>query len=269
MTLPQELLVSTLLRARVQDHHGVDHGTGHQVWMHPPAHRVLGWASCPTSFGTARSVWRLNQLGRLQGNLAVVSGTPSQTEQSTLDLLPTLMGAHLYSQGSLAMGRLVDAVVNLKTGAIGHYLVARNDPRLPGTSRWRLEPTIIVDQQPGQVVVAVDTLDDLPLARAGLGSKAVQTSQHWRGRFQETTAQVGQQLEDWLQNAPWPQSHHGDIPPPRRQGQRDIPGEHNSPAGAGGSEWEVWDAWEHPPHRQPSSPHQDREMEEPDQKPWL
>ena len=70
--------------------------------------RVLGWASRPTSFGPTRSVWRLNQLRHLQGDVAVVSQTPARTRQSTLDLLPTIMGAHLYGHGGLALGRVVD-----------------------------------------------------------------------------------------------------------------------------------------------------------------
>ena len=265
MALPQELVVSTLLRARVQDDQGADHGVGHQVWMHPPTHRVLGWASRPTSFGPTRSVWRLNQLRHLQGDMAVVSETPSRTQQSTLDLLPTLMGAHLYSHDGLVLGQVVDAVVSLKTGAIGHYLVARSDPRLPGASRWRLQPNTILDQQPGRVVAAVGALDDLPLARAGLRTQALQTGQRWRERFQDTTVQAGRQLEDWLHNhAPLPRDHGGQG---ARGRQGDMPPA-DSPDGDRRPEREVWDAWEHPPHRRPS-PHQDRKIHEPDQEPWL
>ena len=249
MALPQELLVSKLLRAKVQDDQGVDHGVGHQVWMHPPAHRVLGWASRPTSFGPTRSVWRLNQLHHLQGDVAVVRDSPARTQQSTLDLLPTLMGAHLYSRDGLPLGRVVDAVVAPKTGAIGHYRVARSDPRLPGTSRWRLQANMILDQQPGRVVAAVVSLDDLPLVQAGLRTQALQTGQRWREQLQETTIQAGRHLEDWLQG----------------QGDRPHVG---SPDGDGGPEQEVWDAWEHPPHRRPS-PHQDSGMNDPEQEPWL
>lgn len=267
MALPQELLVSTLLRARVRDDQGADHGVGHQVWMHPPAHRVLGWASRPTSFGPTRFVWRLNQLRHLQGDVAVVGETPAQTQQSTLDLLPTIMGAHLYSHDGLALGRVVDAVVTLKSGAIGHYWVARSDPRLPGTSRWRLPPNAVLDQQPGRVVAAVGTLDDLPLVRAGLRTQALQTGQRWRERLQETTVQAGRQLEDWLHNAPLPQDHGDQGPRRRRQRQGDVP-HADAPGGDREPEREVWDAWEHPPHRQPSS-HQDREIHDPDQEPWL
>lgn len=267
MVLPQALLVSKLLRARVQDHQGADHGVGHQVWMHPPAHRILGWASRPTSFGPTRSVWRLNQLRHLQGDVAVVSDTPARTQQSTLDLLPTIMGAHLYSHGGLALGRVVDAVVAPQTGAIGHYLVARDDPRLPGASRWQLQPNTILDQQPGRVVAAVGSLDDLPLVRAGLRTQALQTGQRWRERLQETTVQAGRHLEDLLQNGPLSQDHL-DQNPRGRQRQGEMPRSTGSPGGDRGPGQEVWDAWEHPPYRQSSS-RRDSGIHNPDEEPWL
>ena len=268
MALPQELLVSTLLRARIQDDQGADQGVGHQVWMHPPAHRVLGWASRSTSFGPTRFVWRLNQLRHLQGDVAVVNETPARTQQSTLDLLPTIMGAHLYSQDGLVLGCVADAVLTLQTGAVAHYLVARSDPRLPGASRWQLQPNAVLDQQPGRVVAAVGALDDLPLARAGLRTQALQTGQRWRERLQETTVQAGRQLEDWLHNAPLPQNHGNRGSLRRRQRQRgDLPhGE--SPGGDQGPGQEVWDAWEHPPHRRPPS-RQDNGAHDPHQEPWL
>ena len=268
MALPQELLVSTLLKARVQDHQGGDHGVGHQVWMHPPTHRVLGWASRPTSFGPTRFVWRLNQLRHLQGDVAVVNETPARTQQSTLDLLPTIMGAHLYSHDGLVLGCVVDAVVMLQTGAVDNYLVARSDPRLPGTSRWQLEPNAILDQQPGRVVAAVDALDDLLLMRAGLRTQALQTSQRWRERLQETTVQASRQLEDWLHNAPLPQKHGNQGPRRRQQRQQGNVPHGESSCSDQGPGREVWDAWEHPPHRQPSS-HQTNEAHGPDQEPWL
>jgi hypothetical protein len=58
--------------------------------------------------------------------------------------------------------------VELRSGRILHYLVARSDPRLPGSSRWRLSPDRIVDQQPGRVFTALRGLDDLPVARASV-----------------------------------------------------------------------------------------------------
>ena len=58
MTLPQKLLLSDLLRHRVRCDLGIDHGSGVTPWMHPPIHRLLGWATKPSSLRLARDVWR-------------------------------------------------------------------------------------------------------------------------------------------------------------------------------------------------------------------
>ena len=45
MSLPEQLLLSDLLRRRVRCDQGLDHGAGALAWMHPPVHRLLGWIS--------------------------------------------------------------------------------------------------------------------------------------------------------------------------------------------------------------------------------
>lgn len=284
MHLPRQVLVSDLLRARVRDEHAADFGVGHQVWMHPPTHRVLGWASRPVSFGAARYVWRLNQLHQLHHNLAVVCGEPAATEQATLDLLPQLLGARLHGHHALPLGLVADAAIDTGSGAIQHYLVARSDPRLPGTSRWLLLPGRIVDQQPGRVEVAIDHLSDLPIARASIREQLLQAGHGWRDGLQQRTSRVGRQLEQWnpvettaetlhnvdvgaigeqigsrwnrLQNrfrsAPLP----ADPPRSDRSGRR--------PGAADPSDAEAWDHWDHPPHRQRTNHDQPMDAE-----PWL
>ena len=180
MPLPRQILISELLRSRLRDELGQDLGVGHQVWMHPPCHRLLGWSSRPSAFGPRRSVWRLDQLVDWLDGQVEVEGEPADTEQPTLDLLPTLMEATLLGQQQQPLGRLVDAVVDVQSGSINHYLVARSDPRLPGSSRWRLEPDRLLDQQPGQVQAALQELDDLPLDRASIRQQMVRRSRQIR-----------------------------------------------------------------------------------------
>lgn len=62
MALPEQLLLSDLLRRRVRCEQGLEHGAGAVAWMHPPVHRLLGWISKPSAFGDRREAWRLNQL---------------------------------------------------------------------------------------------------------------------------------------------------------------------------------------------------------------
>ena len=199
MALSREILISELLRARLRDPLGQDLGVGHQVWMHPPCHRLLGWSSRPASFGPQRLIWRLDQLLELNEGEAVVEGEPCDTDQSTLELLPTLLEANLHGQGDRVLGRLVDGVVDTDTGRIEHYLVARSDPRLPGTSRWRLEPDRLFDQQPGRVHAALQELDDLPLDRASIRQQMLRRSRQLRDQVPESLDGFEDRLRSWGQ----------------------------------------------------------------------
>ncbi len=221
MALPEHLLLSDLLRLRVRCDQGLDRGAGQQGWMHPPVHRLLGWVSQPAGLGSRRLVWRLDQLRGLGEQEALVQGDPAETDQDTLACLPTLLEAVLVNRAAEPIGTLVDLALELRTGRILHYLVARSDPRLPGSSRWRLSPDRIADQQPGQVVTAAVGLDDLPLAKASLRQEFLQRSRRWREQVGQETArlrdqfqQVGDRFEDrlegWLEEPPWEENPRGD-----------------------------------------------------------
>ncbi|WP_254988352.1 RNA methyltransferase [Cyanobium sp. ATX 6E8] len=203
MALPEQLLLSELLRRRVRCDQGLDHGAGLQVWMHPPVHRVLGWVSKPSAFGARRLVWRLNQLRGLTDLEVLVQGEPAETDQDVVERLPNLIEAVVLDRRQQPIGSLADAAIELRTGRIRHYLVSRSDPRLPGSSRWRLSLDRLVDQQPGQVFTALESLDDLPLARASVRQEFLRRSRRWRDQMQEAGSRVEERLEGWLEEPPW------------------------------------------------------------------
>ncbi len=214
MALPEQLLLSDLLRRRVRCDRGLDHGTGQMAWMHPPVHRLLGWVSKPSALQQRRLVWRLDQLRGLSETEAFVKGEPAPSDAVTVQRLPTLLQAQLLGAEGQLLGTVADAAVALRSGRIAHYLVARSDPRLPGTSRWRLSPERIVDQKPGRVFTALTALDDLPLARASLRQDWLRRSRRWRDqmeretsrlreRFHEAGGVLEDRLEGWLEEPPW------------------------------------------------------------------
>ncbi len=220
MTLPEQLLLSDLLARRVRCDQGTDHGAGFLGWMHPPVHRLLGWVSRPSAFGQRRQVWRLNQLKGLSEQEAFVKGSPADTDPATLERLPTLFDAALIGVDGQNLGHVADAAVELRSGRILHYLVSRSDPRLPGSSRWRLSPDRIVDQQSGRVVTALRELDELPLARASVRQEFLRRSRRLRDQFGQETSrlrdqfqQVGDRVEDklegWLEEPPWEGGQRG------------------------------------------------------------
>ncbi len=214
MALPEQLLLSDLLRLRVRCDQGLDHGPGLVGWMHPPVHRLLGWASRPSAFRPQRQVWRLDQLRGLSDSEAFVKGEPAAADAALLDQLPTLIQASLLGAGGRPLGTVADAAVELSSGRILHYLIARSDPRLPGSSRWRLAPDRILDQRSGVVETTLEGLDDLPLARASVRQELLRRSRRWREQMSEETSRLREQfevvggrleerVEGWLEEPPW------------------------------------------------------------------
>ncbi|MBM5819578.1 MAG: RNA methyltransferase, partial [Cyanobacteria bacterium K_DeepCast_150m_m2_101] len=98
MSLPEQLLLSDLLRRHVRCDQGIDHGAGAMAWMHPPVHRLLGWISKPSAFGDRRQAWRLDQLRGLSELEALVKGPGADTDLPTVDRLPTLIEAVLLDR---------------------------------------------------------------------------------------------------------------------------------------------------------------------------
>ena len=212
MSLPKQLLLSDLLQHTVRCDLGLDHGPGVMAWMHPPVHRLLGWVSRPSALRMSREVWRLDQCCGLTDDQVFVRGEPAVTDPTLLDRLPTLLNADLVDRHGERLGAVADLVFEPASGAIHHYLISRTDPRLPGTSRWRLTPDRIVDQQPGQVSTALDGLDDLPLARSSVRQDLLQRTQRWRDQLRDIGDRAGDRLEGWLDEPPWDELDRQDPP---------------------------------------------------------
>ena len=210
------------------------------AWMHPPVHRLLGWVSRPSALRMSRDVWRLNQCCGLSDQQVFVRGEPAVTDQVTLERLPTLMDAALLDRDGERIGSVVDLDFRPADGAILHYLIARSDPRLPGSSRWRLAPDRILDQQPGQIQTGLMGLDDLPMARASVRQDLLQRTQHWRDQLRSMGDRAGDRLEGWLDDSP--------IDELRSETRRSLLDD-EEPEDVSGPE--VWDdeSWDHPPPR--------------------
>ena len=220
------------------------------AWMHPPVHRLLGWVSRPSALRMSRDVWRLNQCCGFTDQQVFVRGEPAVTDQATLERLPTLLDAALLDRNAERIGSVVDLDFRPADGVILHYLIARSDPRLPGSSRWRLAPDRILDQQPGQIQTGLMGLDDLPMARASVRQDLLQRTQRWRDQLRTMGDRAGDRLEGWLEDSP--------IDDLRPETIRSPPG-NAEPEAASQAEAEVWDddSWEEtrsPRRRQDEDP---------------
>ena len=199
MKLPKELLLSELLNCSVKGNLTLDYGNGENVWMHPPVHRILGWYSRPSNFDLKRNVWKLNQITQIIENEIYVKGDPAISDLATLNRFPNLIYANLINSEGSKLGVIADFLFEMKTGNIKFYLISRSNPRIPGSSRWKLNLDNIVDQQPGLVFSSCLSLEDLPLIKSSLKHQFLKKGKKIINRFDDMKNSATGRLEDWLE----------------------------------------------------------------------
>ena len=199
MKLPKEILLSELLNCNVKSNNSLNYGNGENVWMHPPVHRILGWYSRPSNFDLKRNVWRLNQITQIIDNEIYVKGDPAISDLATLNRFPTLIEANLININGSKIGVIADFLFEMKTGKIKYYLVSRSNPKIPGSSRWKLTIDNINDQQPGLVFCESNSLDDLSLIKSSIKNEFLQKGKKIFDRFDDMKNIASNRLEDWLE----------------------------------------------------------------------
>jgi len=177
----------------------LNYGNGENVWMHPPVHRILGWYSRPSNFDLKRNVWRLNQISQIIDNEIYVKGDPAISDLATLNRFPTLIEANLINVNGSKIGVIADFLFEMKTGKIQYYLVSRSNPKIPGSSRWKLNIENINDQQPGLVFGEINSLDDLSLIKSSIKNQFMQKGKKIIDRFDDMKNIASNRLEDWLE----------------------------------------------------------------------
>ena len=199
MKLPKEILLSELLTYSVKGNISLNYGIGENVWMHPPVHRILGWYSRPSNFDLKRNVWRLNQISQIIDNEIYVKGDPAISDLATLNRFPTLIEANLININGSKIGVIADFLFEIKTGKIKYYLISRSNPKIPGSSRWKLNIENINDQQPGLVFCDINSLGDLTLLKSSFKNEFLQKGKKIIDRFDDMKNIASNRLEDWLE----------------------------------------------------------------------
>ena len=199
MKLPKDYLLSDLLNHNVKANINLSFGIGENVWMHPPVHRILGWFSRPSNLNLKRNVWRLNQISQIIDNDIYVKGEPAISDLATLNRFPNLLYANLVNSRGSKIGIVADFVFEFNTGNIKYYLISRSNPKIPGSSRWRLNINNIVDQQPGLVFCSLETLDQLSLIKSSIKNQFLNNGKNFFNRFDDIKNVAASKLEDWLE----------------------------------------------------------------------
>ena len=177
----------------------LNYGNGENVWMHPPVHRILGWYSRPSNFDLKRNVWRLNQISQIIDNEIYVKGVPAISDLATLNRFPTLIEANLINVNGSKIGVIADFLFEIKTGKIKYYLVSRSNPKIPGSSRWKLNIENINDQQPGLVFCKSNSVHDLSLIKSSIKNEFMQKGKKIIDRFDDMKNIASTRLEEWLE----------------------------------------------------------------------
>ena len=199
MKLPKEFLLSELLNLNVKGNKTGNYGIGENVWMHPPVHRILGWYSRPSNLDLKRNVWKLNQINQIIDNDIFIQGNPAISDIATLNRFPNLIAAKLINSDGSKIGVIADFLFEMKTGNIKFYLISRSNPRIPGSSRWKLNIEDIIDQQPGLVFSSCSSLEDLSLVRSSLKYEFLKKGKKIIDRFDDMKNIATNKLEDWLE----------------------------------------------------------------------
>ena len=199
MKLPQKYLLSDLLSHNVRNNMILSYGVGENVWMHPPVHRILGWSSRPSNLNLSRNVWRLNQITQIIDSEIFVKGKPAISDLNTLNRFPSLLFANLINKNGVKIGSIADFMFDFKTGNILNYMISRSNPRIPGSSRWKLNIKSIIDQQPGLVFCSEESLDDFVLIKSSIKNEFFKKGKNLFAKFDDMKNIATNKLEGWLE----------------------------------------------------------------------
>ena len=176
----------------------LSYGVGETVWMHPPVHRILGWSTRPSNLNLKRNVWRLNQVSQIVNSEIFVKGEPAISDLNTLNRFPNLLFASLINNNGQKIGSIADFIFDFKTGNILNYLISRSNPKIPGSSRWKLNIESIIDQQPGLVFCSEESLNDFVLIKSSLKNEFFKRGRNIFNKFDDMKNLATNKLEDWL-----------------------------------------------------------------------
>ncbi len=152
----QEWLQADLLDRRVVEQATLeDWGRVEMVWMHPPAHRVLGFICRQGRMRAQRYAFRLDQVRGLGEETVMLTAAPVVASPEKVERLQTLIGAEVWSEFGDDIGRIIDCVFDPASGRILAYRL------MASGGLYRLLPEQILSLGRTRVVVGDRDLEAL------------------------------------------------------------------------------------------------------------
>ncbi len=169
------------------------------LWMYPPAHRVLGFI-CKSGFlGNQKSAFKLAQIEAIGVNGVLTHSQPDATDADRVRQLESLIDSEVWSIGGEKVGRIIDCVFNLQSGAISDYLMVGDRlSKLAGTI-YRLPINRISSLGRKRVLVSDRTIQAFPLYREGIQQKISKASTAIKDDYTQVTQEfrsIAQRAQD-------------------------------------------------------------------------
>jgi len=155
------------------------------VWMHPPAHRVMGFVCKPGFMSKQRYAFNLKQLYRIGAESILVSSGAAETNVREVKLLETLIGLEVWTDAGERLGRILDCLFDRQTGNITHYLFKSGGWRGFTSGIYQLPPDSVMSFGKKRVLVTAIVSENLQIFQEGLEERIAQASD----RFKESYAQ--------------------------------------------------------------------------------
>jgi uncharacterized protein YrrD len=196
-----ELLNQLILDRRTME----EFGRVETLWMHPPAHRVLGFICKAGLLGNQKSAFNLSQISALGESGILTDGAPDSTTAERVRQLESLIAHEIWSEGGDRIGKIIDCLFDLQSGRITHYLyVSSGWAGIVGEIYQLPTPTILSF---GKKRVLVSDVAHLSLYQEGIPQKLTkakvaltqETTQEWQA-LTHRAADLSDQAKERLQS---------------------------------------------------------------------
>jgi uncharacterized protein YrrD len=167
------------------------------VWMHPEAHRVMGFISKTSLLTKKRFAFKLSQLLTIGAQGIVVNSLPVETDTEHVGVLETLIGHELWSDAGNRLGHITDCLFNVETGDITDYLFRSQGWHGYIDSVYKLPTRGIVNIGKKRVLAEQRVVSLITAYQDGLEQKAAKVAedlQSFSESAQSATKRAGQQV---------------------------------------------------------------------------
>jgi uncharacterized protein YrrD len=170
------------------------------IWMHPPAHRVLGFICKTGPLGGPKLAFNLKQIHQLGSKSIVANGAAVGTNTSEVKLLESLIGLEVWSDQGTKIGKIIDCLFDLKSGVITQYLFRSDGWRGVTGGVYEL-PTGSIQRFGKKRVFVSGTVTRQPkIYQAGLEEKLAKAGNRIQSRLIDLTHQVTDQATHRVQS---------------------------------------------------------------------